>query len=79
MVDWPVADATPVKPLIVGALQANVVPIGIILEAVGVTEKVTFAQVVAVNAAICASGLIVTVTVNGSPDPQPPGTIGVKT
>jgi hypothetical protein len=70
MVDWPVADATPVKPLIVGALHANVVPIGTILEAVGVTEKVTFAQVVAVNAAICASGLIVTVTVNVVPDPQ---------
>ena len=72
MVDWPVADATPVKPLIVGALQANVVPLGTILvEVVGVTEKVTLAQVVAVNAAICASGLMVTVTVKVAPGPQP--------
>jgi hypothetical protein len=79
MVGCPLAEAVLVNPFATGALHAYVVPKGTTLGAdnVGVTEKTTFAQVVAVNGAISAFGLIVTVTVNGKPDPQP-GTLGVN-
>ena len=76
IVNWPVADAPPVKPLPNGELHAYVVPDGTTFVADGVTAKATLPQVTAVNATICAFGFTPTFNVNVAPTQLPDGEVG---